>query len=225
MGNEAGPVGSKTEDPGNSMKADPSTDAVEAAQDTIGLERLVFFSDAVFAIAVTLLALEIRLPVLGEPVTNADLAQVLLGMWPKYLGYGFSFFAIGIIWIGHHRKFRHIRRYDSIFLLLNLFFLMAIAFIPFPSSVIIEYGNQAATIFYALVIALTGLLSLILWWYASHRNRLTDPHMEKQKRRGEIWGSLVVSGVFLLSIPLTLVDNTLAKLSWALVAIAVRFMH
>jgi uncharacterized membrane protein len=207
------------------MKTDRAISAAQANRNNVGLERLIFFSDAVFAIAVTLLALEIRLPVTEQPLTNAELVQALLGMWPKYLGYGLSFLVIGVIWIGHHRKFRHIRRYDSVFLLLNLFFLMAIAFIPFPSSVIIEYGNQAATIFYALVIALTGILSTVLWWYASYRNRLTDPKLEVQRRRGEIWGSLIVTGVFLLSVGLAFIDNTVAKLSWALVAVAVRFMH
>jgi uncharacterized membrane protein len=102
---------------------------------------------------------------------------------------------------------------------------MAIAFVPFPSSVLIEYGNRAATVFYALVIALTGILSTVLWWYASYRNRLIDSQLGDEQRRGEIWGSLIVSGVFLLSIPLTLIDNTVAKVSWGLVAVAVRFMH
>jgi uncharacterized membrane protein len=207
------------------MKSEKATNDANARQAAVGLERLIFFSDAVFAIAVTLLALDIRLPVVKEPLTNAELVQALLGMWPKYLGYGLSFFAIGIIWIGHHRKFRHIRRYDSVLLVLNLFLLMAIAFVPFPSSVLIEYGNRAATVFYALVIALTGILSTVLWWYASYRNRLIDSQLGDEQRRGEIWGSLIVSGVFLLSIPLTLIDNTVAKVSWGLVAVAVRFMH
>lgn len=207
------------------MKPEKAASGADHRQDPVGLERLVFFSDAVFAIAVTLLALDIRLPVVQEPLTNAELARTLLGMWPKYVGYGFSFLAVGMIWIGHHRKFRHIQRYDGVFLLLNLFFLMVIAFIPFPSAVIIEYGNRTATIFYALVIALAGILSTILWWYASHQKRLVDPQMDDQQRRGEIWGSLIISGVFLLSIALAFADSTAAKLSWALVVVAVRFMH
>ena len=89
----------------------------------------------------------------------------------------------------------------------------------------IEYGNQTATIFYALVITITGKLSTILWWYASHQNRLIDPDLDDGRRRGEIWGSLIVSGVFLLSIGLAFIDGTLAKLPWALVETAVRFVH
>ncbi len=187
--------------------------------DRFGLERLAFFSDAVFAIAITLLALEIRLPTGEGPVTNAELVRNLLAIWPKYLGYIISFLVIGVFWIGHHRKFHFIQRYDGNLLLLNLLLLMAIAFIPFPTSVISKYGNRTATIFYALTMTLTGVLSAAIWWYASHRNRLIDSQLSIRQRRRETWGPLVVPGVFLLSIGLAFINDDLAKLSWVLVAV------
>jgi len=79
---------------------------IEQEHPDLGLERLVFFSNAVFAIAITLLALDIRLPAGSEMFSDAQLLAALLGIWHKYLAYGISFFVIGTLWIGHHRKFR-----------------------------------------------------------------------------------------------------------------------
>ncbi|MCB0155840.1 MAG: DUF1211 domain-containing protein, partial [Anaerolineae bacterium] len=185
--------------------------------DHLGLERLIFFSDAVFAIAITLLALQIRLPLSQGEVTNAALLKSLLAIWPDYLAYTLSFLVIGVFWIGHHRKFRYIQRYDGNLLFLNLLLLMAIAFTPFPSSVLSEYGNRTATIFYALVMTVTGLLSASIWWYAAYHNRLIDPQMDVRRRHRETWPPLIVPAVFLLSIGLAFINDDLAKYSWGLI--------
>ena len=124
----------------------------------VGLERLVFFSDAVFAIAITLLALDIHLPVEAAHLTDKQLLTSLLQIWPKYLSFIISFLVIGNFWIAHHHRFSLVTHYDNRLLLLNLLVLMSIAFIPFPTSMISENGNRTATIFYALSIATTGLL-------------------------------------------------------------------
>jgi uncharacterized membrane protein len=188
--------------------------------DQIGLERLIFFSDAVIAIAITLLSLDIRLPAVEGPITNARLAQLLLEIYPKYLAYVISFLVIGVSWIGHHRKFRIIQRYDSRLLMLNLLFLMVIAFIPFPTSLVSEYGNRTATIFYALVMVVAAVIMELMWAYASHNNRLIDPHLDKDRRRREMIGPLLVAAVFLLSIGLACFNVGWARLSWVLVALA-----
>ena len=203
------------------MSENKSRSAIETdpGKDHLALERLVFFSDAVFAIAITLLALEIRLPSTGEDLTNAELASSLFNLWPAYLGYAISFMVIGFFWIGHHRKYRFIRRYDNNLLLLNLLLLMVIAFIPFPASVISEYGNRTATIFYAIVMFLAGLLSAGIWGYASYHDRLIDPALDARYRRKETWAPLIMSGVFLLSIGIAFLNDDLAKLSWAFIAL------
>ena len=182
-----------------------------------GMDRIVFFSDAVFAIAITLLSLDIRLPVTSDFHSNTELIQRLLAIWPKYLAYVISFLVIGLFWTGHHRKFRIIKRYDSTLLMLNLLMLMAIAFIPFPTAVLSEYGNRTATVFYALVIIVTGMLSVSIWWYASYHDRFIDPGMDHRQRQRETWGPLSVICVFLLSIGLAFINADLAKVSWALV--------
>ncbi len=124
---------------------------------------MIFFSDAVFAIAITLLALDIRLPVEAAALNDSELLQSLLALGPKYLSYCISFLVIGSFWISHHSKFRIITRYDSRLLFLNLLLLMVIAFIPFPTAILSEHGNRTATIFYALTMVAVGLLSTLMW--------------------------------------------------------------
>ena len=178
----------------------------------------MFFSDAVFAIAITLLALEIRLPGGEGALTDDELSRQLLSLWPKYLAYAISFFVIGTFWLGHHRRFRFIRRYDRRLLLINLFLLLLVAFIPFPTAVISEYTNRTATIFYALIMTLTGLMSGAIWWYAAWHDRLIDPNMDRRHRRYERLAPLVIPGIFLFSIGLAFIDPDLARYSWALTA-------
>ncbi|HQY92394.1 MAG: TMEM175 family protein [Caldilinea sp.] len=198
---------------------DTATDSAKVEQNHLGLERLVFFSDAVFAIAITLLALEVRLPVGEGDLSNTELLHDLLAIWPKYLSYTISFLVIGAFWLGHHRRFLFIKRYDRNLLFLNMMLLMVIAFIPFPTSVISEYGNQVATIFYAATIVVAGLFSGAIWWYASYHDRLIDPAMDSRQRRRERLQTLAMPGIFLLSIGLALINDDLAKASWSVVAI------
>ena len=193
------------------------------ARDELGLERLIFFSDAVFAIAITLLALDLRLPGGGESPDNAQLLAQLLEIWPKYLSYVVSFLAIGTFWLGHHRRFRLIKRYDRGLFTLNLLFLMVIAFIPFPTSVISESGNRTATIFYALTMILGGLMLAALWWHASWHNRLTDPRLDVWQARRQFVPMLLTVALFVLSIGLAFLDETLARFSWLLVVPISRF--
>ncbi|HMB25628.1 MAG: TMEM175 family protein [Chloroflexota bacterium] len=198
--------------------------SVSSPHNQLGIERLVFFSDAVFAIAITLLALEIRLPSLNEELSDGQLAQALLALWPKYLSYAISFWVIGSFWMTHHRKFRFIVRSNTGLMLLNLLLLMAVAFIPFPTSVISEYGNRTATIFYALAMTVVGLLSAAVWAYASHNNRLIEPAFTPGQTRRETLRALIPSAIFLLSIGLAFINDDLAKYSWLLIAVVPRFI-
>ncbi|MFN2291740.1 MAG: TMEM175 family protein [Anaerolineae bacterium] len=188
-----------------------------SGRDELGLERLILFSDAVFAIAITLLALDIRLPAGAESFGNAEMLRQLLGLWPKYLAYLISFLAIGSFWLGHHRRFPFIRRYDGGLLTFNLLFLMVIAFVPFPTSVLSESGNRTATIFYALTMILGALMLAALWWHASRHNRLTDPGLDAGEVRRQFVPALLTIALFALSIGLAFLDENLARLSWLLV--------
>jgi uncharacterized membrane protein len=185
--------------------------------DQLGLERIVFFSDAVFAIAITLLALEIRLPASESLLTDSQLFEKLTGIWYRYLGYFLSFMVIGVFWMAHHRKFRLIAHYDGRLMLLNLLMLMVVAFIPFPTSLISEYPGRTATIFYALTMIMGELLLGLIWWHASHKNHLIDSSLDAKVRRRQFITPLATSLVFVLSIGIAFISPDLAKLSWFLI--------
>src|SRR5512136_2762438 len=100
-----------------------------------GLERIIFFSDAVMAIAITLLILEVRLP---EGAAPDGVGRQVLALWPKYLGYSVSFWVIALYWVAHHRCFLYIRAYDRRLIYLDFLFLLFIAFMPFPTGLLFD---------------------------------------------------------------------------------------
>jgi uncharacterized membrane protein len=193
--------------------------------DDRGLERVIFFSDAVFAIAMTLLALEIRLPALPASVSNAELTAALGNIWPRYLSYGISFLVIGVSWMAHQRLFRPVCCYDRRLMLLNILFLLSISFLPFPTSVIGEYGDTAAgTIFYAMAMVVVGVLFVLLWWYVNAQGRLVERPLSPTEFRRAFLYSLWTPTIFLLSIPLAQRSPTLAKAFWLLIMFRA-FLH
>lgn len=181
----------------------------------LGLDRLVFFSDAVFAIAITLLALEIRLPA-GDFTDDAALWGALLGMTDAYLAFAISFWVIASFWLGHHRLFLHVRRYDDRLLLLNLLLLMLIAFVPFPTTLISNYGNRTAVIFYASTMVATGLMMALIIAYASGRGRLIDASEGGAWRQRGLTRALAVVLIFGLSIGVAFFNADWAMYSWLL---------
>ncbi len=101
-----------------------------------GPERLEAFSDGVFAIAITLLVLEIRVPSAAQLASPGELLGALGALWPSYLGYALSFVAVGIMWANHHNLFRHIAFVDHGLILANLFLLLGVGFVPFPTALL-----------------------------------------------------------------------------------------
>jgi uncharacterized membrane protein len=146
-----------------------STSKSPAVTSMMSTSRLEAFSDGVFAIAATLLILDVR-------VAPGDLGARLVHNWPSYVAYAVSFLTIGIIWINHHTVFTQIRRVDRLFLLINVAFLMVVAFIPFPTSLIASQlrGNdlEPAALTYGATLTITAALFNILWFYASLGHRL-----------------------------------------------------
>ncbi len=131
--------------------------------------RLEAFSDGVFAIAATLLILDVH-------VGDSDLGAHLVHIWPSYAAYAVSFLTIGIIWINHHTVFAQIHHVDRLFLLINVAFLMMVAFIPFPTSLIasqLRGGDlEPAALTYGATLTITAIFFNFLWFYASSGDRL-----------------------------------------------------
>ncbi len=139
-------------------------------------QRIEAFSDGVFAIAITLLIIEIGVP---QVTGNESLSDKLGDLWPSYGAYVLSFVMIGIYWANHHSFFRLFVRTDHYFLMLNVFFLMAIAFLPFPTAVLGEYLDDSehrhtAIRLYALGLLLPAFGWLMVWLYGSARDLVDD---------------------------------------------------
>jgi uncharacterized membrane protein len=145
--------------------------------------RLEAFSDGVFAIAMTLLVLDIKVPAAGPGAP--PLWQALVHQWPAYFGYVTSFATIGIMWINHHLNFTLIRRTDHALLVLNGLLLLGVTFLPFPTGLVAAYvgraGDRLATAVYAGTFLFIAVIWNVLWRYASTRGHLlgrdVDPRL------------------------------------------------
>ncbi len=138
--------------------------------------RTEAFSDGVFAIAITLLILEIRVPHLEE---GQSLVTLLLNQWPSYVAYVLSFLVIAVMWVNHHNLFKYIRRVDNIFLFLNSLLLMFITFLNFSTVLLADYlldpnNQQIAGLVYAGTGFMIAILFTLLWRHASKGNHLLD---------------------------------------------------
>jgi uncharacterized membrane protein len=174
-------------------------------------ERLVFFSDAVFAIAITLLVLDLK------PPTGAFNAQALEAMIPSFEGFGISFFVIAVYWLAHHEIFGALRREDGALRVMNLVFLASIAFLPFPTSVIALYAaTTAPVIFYALSVATVGLLQAALILVARRPALMRAGETRAESRHGLV-RSLVPPTIFLASAGVALRAPHLATYMWILI--------
>ena len=179
------------------------------------LERMVFFSDAVFAIALTLLALDLKLP---EGIAAAQLDGALIDALPELFAYALSFVIIAKTWLAHHSDFALIRRFDSTLAWLNLALLFFIAMLPAPTSVLSEYGDDPTpwpSILYAVNIAAIYLLLGVIWRYARHA-KLMDPGIAAHVHRRIFTARMMVPVVFLLSVPAAFALNGYTPLLWLL---------
>jgi uncharacterized membrane protein len=178
------------------------------------VSRVVQFSDGVFTVALTLLVVDLAVPDLGPGFTDADLQQALLKQVPNVLAFMLTFWVVAAYWLTHHRHFRFIHRYDGRLLLLNLFFLMTVVFIPWPTSLLGHFGDHLITwVIYALSMAAIGFAVTALWWYGSGDRGLADG-VTPQLRRYYTIRALIQPSVFLLSIPIAAVSLSAGQYSW-----------
>jgi len=137
--------------------------------------RLEAFSDGVFAIAVTLLVLDIALPA----GASRHLLRSVGELWPSYVAYVASFSTIGAVWLGHNAITEYLDRADAAFVRLNLLLLLVVSFLPFPTRLFADYigrdsPERVAVTFYGVTLLLASTLLLVLWRYAV-RERLVRP--------------------------------------------------
>jgi uncharacterized membrane protein len=176
------------------------------------LERLTFFSDAVFAIAITLLVIEVRVPAL-HPASEAGLRQALLDLVPNYIGFIVSFLVIGRFWLGHHRMFGMLRRADNRLIFANLMLLLGIAFMPFPTAVFSEYASYAtSTLLYTGWLVVVGLLNWRVIGVGVGDDHLLAPDFDPLLRRQLLVGRWLPIVIGVLAMAAVLVHPALPLL-------------
>lgn len=166
------------------------------------LERLILFSDAVFAIAITLLIIEIKVPEIErEHLSNHALLSELAKLIPKFFGFIISFMFIGIYWSVHHRMFGYVTDYSRKLVTLNLLFLFAIVLMPFSTAFYSEYVMKKVmvpVVFYTGNIVLLGLFNMLMWLYISKPENKLSEGLTRAESRYNILRSAIVPGFFVI---------------------------
>ncbi len=188
------------------------------------LERLILFSDAVFAIAITLLVIEIKVPEVHRDengrLTDAALLHQLGKMLGKFIGFIISFILIGLYWTIHHRMFGYVTAYNRRLLSLNLLFLFFIALMPFSTAFYSDYSValvrnelRLPLTFYVLNFFCLGIVNYIMWRYISDpKNKLAEPAIDPTTLKLAQLRSLTVPTVFLLMLPVAYFIHSLPAL-------------
>lgn len=201
--------------------------ALPLEQQDVGTGRLEAFSDGVFAIAITLLVLEVKIPdfsAIGPTVKYSSLAEFLAAQWPVYVAYLTSFLVIGIIWVNHHIIFRYIKRTNRWLLNFNLLLLLTVSFIPYPTNLLGETikeqlddsrstvrtaaalaaDSTTATLLYIGTLFAMAVAFIFLWGYAIKGFRLVDknsnPAKLQARQRANYMGAAIFATAFIIAI-------------------------
>lgn len=181
--------------------------------------RLETFADGVFAIAATLLILNVDAQVEG----SEPLRQQLLHIWPSYVAYGVSFLTIGIIWVQHHTFMTQIERADRTFLFLSVGFLMCLAFIPFPTRLVAEHireeGARAAAVAYGITLIAMAVMFNAVWLYASVGRRLLKEDADPRVVSGITRSYLPGPWIYLVSTIVAAVSPTVGVILFGVIAL------
>lgn len=181
-------------------------------------DRVAFFSDAVFAIAMTLLVVGIGIP----HVRDSKFREALASKESEIFSFFLSFLVIGFYWLAHHRFFSKLVAVDVRFMQLNLVYLAAIAFMPFPTALVGIYGSEQAVVIvmYAVTLAVASVLGAAMFFH-SHRAGLLRRRLDDDAFRNYMIAALTPAAVFALSIPIAILWSPgVALTSWLLIFVA-----
>ncbi len=188
----------------------------------LSLERLVFFSDAVIAIAMTLLAADLKLPQLDPASAASQLPAALASIQPQVVSFGISFMVIGIYWLSHHRTFTYITHYDHRLAVLNLVFLFFIVIMPFVARLYGEYAYLPfSTLIYSMAIGGIALAHAFIWLYSTRGHRLVNPQLDDRIIMAGNLRGFIGAVIFLIAGPLAFVSIPLSFVLWWLSPILV----
>jgi uncharacterized membrane protein len=179
--------------------------------ETITISRLTSFSDGVFAIAVTLLVFNLKVPQMPADDVHTLLADKVLAMVPNFTTYILSFLLIAVYWTFHHRLLNMVAKMDNLFLWMNIWFLLLVSFIPFPAALYGSYPHEIFSfVFYLISMILVNIISMLMLGYASYHSRLVSKEVPSAMVKYLFFRQFTTMFVFLLSIPIALYQLRLA---------------
>lgn len=163
-----------------------------------GTDRIINFSDAVFAVAITLLVVQIPIPL---KVSNQELGNDLMDGLPMLFSFAISFGVIALLWLKHLHFNNHVKRYSVGLIWVNFSFLMVIAFLPYPTGVYGTHGaDETAQVFYAASVAIAGFLAAFMWLIAIRQPELFHDEVDMQEARHSTRISFLMPTGFAVSI-------------------------
>ncbi len=193
------------------------------------LERIILFSDAVFAIAITLLIIEIKIPDFGNLHHAAEMEVKIRTLFPKLIGFVFSFILIGIYWMAHHRLFKYINNYSTYLIWLNLFLLMAIVLMPFTTALAFEgRGDDIDITFliYSINQIIIGILFYFMWKRLGNKKLHTVTSLKNKSLIDYYcWRSLALVGSFLIVCGACFMNARLARFSPIVIPLAIKIVN
>lgn len=189
---------------------------------SVNKERIMTLNDGIFAIAITLLVLNLSIPEVSSREIDLLLLPSLSMIYPKIIGFVLSFFIITRYWLSYHRIFSFIGEIDSRILTLNIFFLFFIAFMPFPTYLLGLYGAHVnVVIFYAIVLAISSCFLYLIWRHAVNTEGLLNQHLEEPFIEYLTIHNLVPVVLFGASVIVALYVPLLAMIMW----VSLVFVH
>jgi uncharacterized membrane protein len=185
----------------------------------IKVERVISFSDAVFAFAITLMALSIDIPDLPTHLTQSELLDKLYDLYPQFESYVISFAVIAIFWVSYHQVFNHIKGSHITMVYLNLLFLLLITLLSLSTSLVINYGTyQIPYIIYCFSVIMTSSLLATIWWHATRNKRLVHKNLHPFFIKGVLVNLMSIPIVFTISIIISFVNLDIAQYFWLIIA-------
>ena len=182
---------------------------------SIKVEHVISFSDAVFAFAITLMALSIDIPDLPSNLTQAELLDKLYDLFPQFESYIISFAVIALFWVSYHQVFNHIKGSHIVMVYLNLLFLLLITLLSLSTSLVINYGDyHIPYVIYSFIVILTSSLLTLIWWHATKDKLLIDKNLHPLYIKGVMLTLVSIPLVFTVAIFISFINLDIAEIFW-----------
>ena len=183
--------------------------------------RVEALADAIFAFAMTLLVLDVKIPRIPQVAVDAgQLVPILLALWPKFVSYVTSFAVLGVFWVAHHGYFHFLKRTDRWLLWLNLLFLMLVVFVPFSTDLLGDYPRQrVAVMIYGCNVMALGLTLYLQWWYATTKHRLVGRDLEPWLIRKGTQRMLGGAVIYLAAVLLALINPFISLVVYVIIPV------